>query len=122
MEALVSKIIEEYFSLRVLKKEEIEVSELSSGEKRKALVELSKSLLESQNKLDKNIIFIVDEPEASLNLTKCYFQFEDLFNLSQIDQNIQVMIATHWYGHLPIVKDGEIHFYNVPSKKHQIKR
>lgn len=138
MDSLVSKIIEEYFALRILKKGSTEVFKLSSGEKRKALVELSKSLLKSQEDFQNYLILVVDEPEASLNLTKCFFQFEDLYELSQLKFNIQVIIATHWYGHLPIIKDGEIHFlshdkidkikfdsfsysdYVEKSKKHQL--
>jgi ABC-type phosphate/phosphonate transport system ATPase subunit len=110
MDSLVSKIIEEYFTLRILKKGTTEVSKLSSGEKRKALVELCKSLLKAQESFQNYLILVVDEPEASLNLTKCFFQFEDLYELSQLNFSIQIMIATHWYGHLPIIKDGEIHF------------
>lgn len=116
MPALVSIIIEEYFDLRILKKGDVEVSNLSSGEKRKALVELSKSLLEAQIDIDENIILAIDEPEASLSITKCYFQFEELYNLSKNSPNLQVLITTHWYGHLPIIKDGIAHFLSEKSE------
>jgi predicted ATPase len=111
MNSLINKIIEEYFSLRVmikesLKSEPVNVRNLSSGEKRKALIELSKAFLKTQKNNKKDIILAIDEPEASLNIKARFSQFEDLNSIKNISNNIQVLISTHWYGHLSIVDRG----------------
>ncbi|WP_068471943.1 AAA family ATPase [Saccharicrinis aurantiacus] len=110
MPDLVSKIIEAYFSIKVLNKKSISgnkvipVSELSSGEKRKALVDVAYSFLLKNHNADSNIILAVDEPEASLHISACYDQFEKLFSLSK--NKHQILVSTHWYGFLPIVQNG----------------
>lgn len=110
MPDLVSKIIEAYFSIKVLNKKTksgkklIPVSELSSGEKRKALIDVAYSFLLKNQNSDSNIILAVDEPEASLHISACYDQFEKLFGLSK--NNHQIIVSTHWYGFLPIVLNG----------------
>ncbi|MCD8416074.1 AAA family ATPase [Tenacibaculum piscium] len=110
MPDLVSKIIEAYFSIKVLNKKatagskRIPVSELSSGEKRKALIDVAYSFLLNNKDRDSNIILAIDEPEASLHMSKCYNQFEKLIDLSKL--NHQILISTHWYGYLPIVING----------------
>lgn len=110
MPDLVSKIIEAYFSIKVLNKKSkigtkvIPVSELSSGEKRKALIDVAYSFLLKNHNADSNIILAVDEPEASLHISACYDQFEKLFSLSK--NKHQILVSTHWYGFLPIVQNG----------------
>ncbi len=110
MPDLVSKIIEAYFSIKVLNKKTksgnkvIPVSELSSGEKRKALVDVAYSFLLKNHNADSNIILAVDEPEASLHISACYDQFEKLFSLSK--NKHQILVSTHWYGFLPIIQNG----------------
>lgn len=110
MPDLVSKIIEAYFSIKVLNKKastgskRIPVSELSSGEKRKALIDVAYSFLVNNNDRESNIILAIDEPEASLHITACYGQFEKLIGLS--NHNHQIIVSTHWYGYLPIVING----------------
>ena len=54
------------------------------------------------------IILAIDEPESSLHISLCYEQF---FRIEQIAQafNKQVFITTHWYGALPILRDGILH-------------
>ncbi|MCF1192509.1 ATP-binding protein [Mangrovimonas sp. AS39] len=110
MPDLVSKIIEAYFSIKVLNKKPktgkklIPVSELSSGEKRKALIDVAYSFLLKNENTDNNIILAVDEPEASLHISACYDQFEKLFSLSKNEH--QIIVSTHWYGFLPIVLNG----------------
>ena len=111
MPSLINKIIEEYFSLRVMikesaKNEPINVKNLSSGEKRKALIELSKAFLKTQENNKKDIILAIDEPEASLNIKARFSQFEDLNSIKNISNYIQIIISTHWYGHLSIVDRG----------------
>lgn len=110
MPDLVSKIIEAYFSIKVLnrksdtKNKRIPVSELSSGEKRKALIDVAYSFLITNNDRDSNIILAIDEPESSLHISSCYGQFEKLIDISK--KNHQIVISTHWYGYLPIVSNG----------------
>ncbi len=110
MPDLVSKIIEAYFSIKVLNKKSekdgkrIPVSELSSGEKRKALIDVAYSFLLKNKDRDSNIILGIDEPEASLHMSACYNQFEKLINLGK--HNHQIIVSTHWYGYLPIVTNG----------------
>lgn len=108
MPDLVSKIIEAYFSIKILNRKLdrrlIPVSELSSGEKRKALIDVAYSFLLNNSDRESNIILAIDEPEASLHISSCYSQFEKLINLGKY--NHQVIISTHWYGYLPIVTNG----------------
>lgn len=106
---LVAKIIEAYFSIKVLHKrveggsKAIPVSELSSGEKRKALIDVAYSFLSKNNDRNSNIILAIDEPEASLHVSNCYEQFDKLF---QISKSHQILVSTHWYGYLPIISNG----------------
>ena len=110
MPDLVSKIIESYFSIKELNKKipgstkTISVKELSSGEKRKALIDLAYSFLKKNSDRNSNLIIAIDEPESSLHVSSCYQQFEKLIEIAK--ENHQVLITTHWYGFLPIVTEG----------------
>ena len=109
MPDLVSKIIEAFFSIKVLNKKvdnskSIPVSELSSGEKRKALIDVAYSFLLKNNDRENNIILAIDEPEASLHISNCFEQFDKLFKISK--DNHQIIVSTHWYGYLPIISNG----------------
>jgi predicted ATPase len=121
MSDLISKIVEAYFSIRVLSKKSndkyIPVSELSSGEKRMALVDLAFAFLNEKEKHEKKIILGIDEPEVSLHISACYDQFEKLRKMSKNDH--QIIITTHWYGFLPVVNTGYAH--NVYKENAKIK-
>ncbi|MCG8883568.1 ATP-binding protein [Tenacibaculum finnmarkense] len=110
MPDLVSKIIESYFSTKELNKKivgstkTIPVKELSSGEKRKALIDLAYSFLKRNTDRTSNLIIAIDEPESSLHVSSCYQQFEKLIEIAK--EGHQVLITTHWYGFLPIVTKG----------------
>jgi energy-coupling factor transporter ATP-binding protein EcfA2 len=121
MSDLISKIVEAYFSIRVLSKRAndkfIPVSELSSGEKRMALVDLAFAFLNEKEKHEKNIILGIDEPEVSLHISACYDQFEKLRKMAK--NNHQIIITTHWYGFLPVVNSGFAH--NVYKEDDKIK-
>jgi AAA15 family ATPase/GTPase len=110
MPDLVSRIIESYFSIKVLNKKNpnssktIAVNELSSGEKRKALIDLAYSFLKQNSDRTTNLIIAIDEPESSLHISNCYEQFEKLIEIAK--ENHQILITTHWYGFLPIVTQG----------------
>lgn len=105
---LVEKIVETYFSTKSLhkkhKEEEIIVENLSSGEKRKALIEILTSFLNKEYTGNKKIIVAIDEPEASLYISNCYIQFQKLYDLAE--KNHQIIITSHWYGFLPTLSKG----------------
>lgn len=131
---IIQKTIESYFSIKVLHKKinksDISVENLSSGEKRRALVDLAYSFLMSGEKRDKLIILAIDEPESSLHIDGCFEQFERLKNIA--DKGHQTIITTHWYGHLPVAssgksilikkEDGEIqkHSFNIANYREQL--
>ncbi|MBO6623153.1 MAG: AAA family ATPase [Balneola sp.] len=111
---LADKAIEEFFSIKVLhkdidKKYSIPINELSSGEKKKALVDLAYHFLKT-NKKNNNVIIAIDEPESSINVSSSYEQFEKVKALSEYNQ---VLITTHWYGFLPVLMDGHLVFLSV---------
>jgi hypothetical protein len=119
MSDLVTKIIETYFSTRVLSKKNgekfIPVNDLSSGEKRKSLVDLAFAFLNEREKHEKEIILAIDEPEVSLHISACFDQFEKLRKIADNSHNI--IITTHWYGFLPIVNSGYAHSVFVKNDK-----
>jgi predicted ATP-dependent endonuclease of OLD family len=110
----VDTILEIYFKKRVLmsgNREKTRLSkkmrELSAGEKREALINLIYVFLKEEEERDQIVIIGIDEPENSLHTALCYDQFE---KLKQISKNAQVLITTHWYGFLPIIDKGTVHF------------
>ncbi|NQZ56679.1 MAG: AAA family ATPase [Lentisphaeraceae bacterium] len=110
---LIEKILTEFFSIRVLNRQvqghDIAISDLSSGQKRKALFDLVYYFLTEKNQKNKlNTILAIDEPELSLHVSACLSQFEKLGEISS--NNIQVVITTHWYGYLPLMMRGEVHY------------
>lgn len=106
----VQKVIELFFSIQVLHKninsKLIPVQHLSSGEKRAALIDVASALINSQA-MDKELILAIDEPEASLNISKLFLHFDGIINLSE---KAYVIIATHWYGFVPIARQGMLYF------------
>ncbi|QQS59307.1 AAA family ATPase [Candidatus Peregrinibacteria bacterium] len=108
---LVDKILEVYFQKRILNKKtgniNKKVGELSAGEKRQALINLVYAFLRRRNEREKMVIVGIDEPENSLHTSICYEQFE---KLKETSKNAQIFITTHWYGFLPIVDKGIVHF------------
>ncbi|MEK5099851.1 MULTISPECIES: AAA family ATPase [Bacillus] len=101
------KILEAYFLKKSLRHNQREISKLSSGEQRKALVDIAYAFLSNFNQKEKEIVLAIDEPEVSLNVANCFAQFtriEDLANKF----NSQIIITTHWYGFLPITTKGQL--------------
>ncbi len=105
-----AKIIEAFFPLRSLKKGQRRVDLLSSGEQRKAIIDVAyATLMANRNKkTERHIILAIDEPEISMHISNCYSQFSRLEELST--KNIQVILTTHWYGYLPIAQNGMLHY------------
>jgi len=106
-----NKILEAYFSKRSLKHNNRELNHLSSGEQRKALIDIAYAFLSRNEETDKEIILAIDEPEVSMNIGNCFLQFERLEQLANI-YNKQVLITTHWYGFLPTTSKGYLYHLN----------
>jgi len=106
---IVQKTIEAYFSVKILHRKvgnsEVPIQHLSSGEKRRALVDLAYAYLVHGEERGKDVILAIDEPESSLHVSACFNQFENLKKIAQ--NNTQLIITTHWYGHLPILSSGK---------------
>lgn len=108
---IVDNILEGYFSKRTLKSSQKEIEELSSGEQRRALIDVIYAFLSNRGKEEeskgRNVILAIDEPEVSQDLTHCFEQFERLEKLSNVLGN-QVLVTTHWYGVLPVIENGTL--------------
>ncbi|WP_281223614.1 AAA family ATPase [Photobacterium sanguinicancri] len=118
---LSSKVIETYFESKVLNlikgTETTPVYDFSSGEKRKALIDIAKAfLIKTRKDKSKKIILAIDEPEISLHTSSCFEQFEKIKDISNRD--VQALITTHWYGFMPIVSDGlSVYIADYESQK-----
>lgn len=103
------KVIEAFFDSKVLTKVEngnsTPVNNLSSGEKRKALIDVARGfLLRTEQGGPQQVVLAIDEPELSLHVSACFEQFEKLREISE--SQVQIFITTHWYGFMPIVSNG----------------
>lgn len=101
------RILDEYFSIRILRKDSKLIEDLSSGEQRIALFDIAYSLLSQGKNTKKKLILAIDEPEASMHMSQCYKQF---LRLNEISSKFghQVLITSHWYGFLPVIENGYI--------------
>jgi len=101
------QIILEYFRNRKLKKGKTSINDLSSGQRKKALVDIIYSLsLSTDSHNDKKVILAIDEPESSLHVSNCYDQFEKIQKIAL--SGFQSFITTHWYGSIPVLESGTI--------------
>ncbi len=116
---MISKIIESYFSDKILhhidnSNKDTPIQNLSSGEKRKALLDLASNFLKhNPQKAQHSTILAIDEPELSLHATSCFNQFEKIKKISEL--GIQTICTTHWYGFLPVTGSGTA-IYISPSQ------
>lgn len=106
---MILKIIETYFSDKILHRrhegKDTPINNLSSGEKRKALLDLATAFLRANpKKKQTQTIFAIDEPELSLHSSACFKQFEKIRKISKL--GIQTLVTTHWYGFLPAISEG----------------
>ncbi len=97
-------IIEAYYSKRIFKKDEKLIEDLSSGEKRIILIDIISAFIQ-KNSPSRELIVAIDEPESSLHVSKCYAQFSKISKIA-LEYNHQIFVTTHWYGSLPILKNG----------------
>ncbi|PNB00733.1 MULTISPECIES: AAA family ATPase [unclassified Pseudomonas] len=88
-------VLNEFFIKRPLTKEGKEIKKLSSGEQRLALTDLAYSFLSRSTQKSKKIFLAIDEPEASLQNSLCFEQFNKLFEIGSKFGH-QVAITTHW--------------------------
>ena len=111
------KILEAYFPLRALKANGLPVSQLSSGEQRKAIIDIAYSILVSngEKKTDRDIILGIDEPESSMHISNCFKHFQMLERLARVYSK-QIVITTHWYGFLPVAQNGNLHYIENDRK------
>jgi len=109
------RILDEYFSVRSLRKDGKPIEELSSGEQRIALFDIAYSLLGQGKRTKKNLILAIDEPEASMHMSQCYRQFARLAEISKRFGH-QVLVTTHWYGFLPVLDFGYINHIERSKK------
>lgn len=87
---------EAYLYSRKLKFDGKSIENLSSGQRRTALLDYIKSLAESRSITSENLILAIDEPEISLDASRKMAQFEKLIALSEL--GIPVLATSHWYG------------------------
>jgi ABC-type Mn2+/Zn2+ transport system ATPase subunit len=108
------KILEAYFPLKNLKKGKKNLDQLSSGEQRKALIDIAYSFLTINGDIDrgKAVILAIDEPETSMHVSNCFDQFIRLEELAKNYSN-QILLTTHWYGFMPITREGYMHHVEV---------
>lgn len=105
-------IIEAYFAKRRLKKSQKSIINLSAGERKRALIDIAYTFLKHSGENDKEVILAIDEPESSLHISQCYEQF-DKINIIAEHLDVQVLLTTHWYGSLPIFREGILHHINT---------
>jgi predicted ATPase len=110
------QIFKAYFSIRRLSKNQKDIVKLSSGEKRKALIDIATAFLKQDTKGRKNMILAIDEPETSMHMKRIFNQFKQLESLST-EHNIQFIGTTHWYGFLPITDYGNLNHISILDDK-----
>lgn len=111
---LIDRIFSAYFGTKVLNKKnggrETLIKDLSSGEKRQALIDLSYALISRSKQKSYQIILAIDEPDASMHVAACHDQFEKIARIPSLCNPMpQVLINTHWYGFIPVIRSGIAH-------------
>lgn len=111
---LIDRIFSAYFGIKILHKKyagkETTIKDLSSGEKRQALIDLSYALISRSKQKSYRIILAIDEPDASMHVAACHDQFEKIARIPTLcNPAPQVLINTHWYGFIPVIRSGIAH-------------
>lgn len=111
---LIERIFSAYFGIKVLHKKngskETTIKDLSSGEKRQALIDLSYALISRSEIKNYQVILAIDEPDASMHIAACHDQFEKIARIPTLCKPApQVLINTHWYGFIPVIRSGIAH-------------
>lgn len=111
---LIDRIFSAYFGIKVLHKKnagkETTIKDLSSGEKRQALIDLSYALISRSTQKNYQLILAIDEPDASMHVAACHDQFEKIAKIPTLSNPApQVLINTLWYGFIPVIRSGIAH-------------
>lgn len=94
-----------FLDSRKLKLGGMSLENLSSWQRRTALLDFMMAMLESTKPDDdKQLILAIDEPEISLDATKKMSQFERLVRIA--GKGVSVMFTSHWYGWIAGTKIG----------------
>ncbi|EBK7421149.1 ATP-binding protein, partial [Salmonella enterica] len=114
-------IIQAFFNVRKLHKKHgdehfLEISNLSSGEKQKAIIDVAHALLTKHRSNSDNLIIAIDEPESSLHMSACFEQFQALSELSEGCR--QLLFSSHWYGFLPTLEKGTVTIISKKDNEH----
>lgn len=118
-EDITDAIVNCYFNLRVLQKEKTPVMNLSSGEQRRALLDVATAFITNGTNRKRKLIFGVDEPEASLSVSACLDQFRKIARIAE-SNDTQVMVATHWYGILMTAMQSSLHHLKNSNNKIEV--
>ena len=113
-------IIEAFFNIRKLHKKQgthwLEIGDLSSGEKQKAIIDVAHKLLLHHREGGNNLIIAIDEPESSLHMSACFDQFDALYEISRSCR--QVLFSSHWYGFFPTIEKGSVTVISKQKNDH----
>lgn len=114
-------IVDAFFSIRKLHKKQgehwLEINDLSSGEKQKAIIEVTHSLIKNHRENSDNLIIAVDEPESSLHMSACFDHFMKMSEIA--NESHQFLFSTHWYGFLPIIEKGSVTAITKNDQNHR---
>ncbi len=88
-----------------IKHKHIGISDMSSGQRRRALLDFVLVMISNLSEGDrKKIILAIDEPELSVDASSRIQQFEKLDKTTKLGSNI--VFTTHWYGWIAQLIDG----------------
>ena len=110
-------IAKEFFSVRELHKNNIPLTQLSSGEKQQAIIDIITKTATHYRKSSERLIVAIDEPESSLHVSLCFEQFEKLYEVSK--KCSQVFFTSHWYGFIPTLEKGSIVNISEKNSNHE---
>jgi predicted ATP-dependent endonuclease of OLD family len=101
-------IIDTYFTKRRLQKDGKDIANLSSGERKKALIDIAYAFISQNAETEQEIILAIDEPETSLHISMCYEQYERIEEIANKFKK-QLFVTSHWYGGLPVLNEGRLY-------------
>ncbi|WP_054548392.1 AAA family ATPase [Vibrio splendidus] len=116
---VIDVIINEFFSIRELTKNQKKIKNLSSGQQRIALIDIATKLLSTESEKAKEPILAIDEPESSLDSQHKFEQFSLLMKLAEKYQR-NIFITTHWYGLLLKPTTGALHYIDQDDEDNLI--
>lgn len=95
-----------FLSSRKLKYKRKKLDDLSSGQRRIALLDFLITVLKNRSfSSKKELIIAIDEPEISLDTGKRMNQFEKISEIAKT--GVYTMITSHWYGWIASINFGK---------------